>query len=51
MMNLSNILDALTEEQMDRVLDVKAGGKSHGGTCKSKSKSKSKSCTWTSGHK
>ena len=65
MLNLSSILDALTEEQMDRVLEFKAGGK-HGGGCHSKSKtcksskssksktcksSKSKSCTWKSGCK
>ncbi len=50
MLNLSNILDELTEEQMDRVLEFKAGGKTHGKT-KTKSKSKSKSCSWTSGHK
>ena len=60
MLNLSNILEELTEEQMDRVLEFKAGG-GHGHGCgtshKSKSKkskschkSKSKSCSWKSGH-
>lgn len=60
MLNLSSILDALTEEQMDRVLEFKAGGKKKS-RCGSKSKSKSKkscssrshskSCTWKSGCK
>ncbi|MBN8233192.1 hypothetical protein JYK02_37330 [Corallococcus macrosporus] len=61
MLNLTHILNALTEEQMDRVLEFKAGGKhshghcgsksskkSHSKSC-SKSKSKSKSCSWKSG--
>lgn len=49
MLNLSNILDELTEEQMDRVLEFKAGWnnshskKSHSKKSHSKSKSKSKS--------
>ncbi|ATB37469.1 hypothetical protein CYFUS_002891 [Cystobacter fuscus] len=51
MLNLSTIINELTEEQMDRVLEFKAGGKSHDSCGTSKSKSKSKSCSWTSGHK
>ncbi|WP_224367444.1 hypothetical protein [Hyalangium versicolor] len=57
MLNLSNILEELTEEQMDRVLEFKAGGGHHGSTCKShkssksRKSSKSKSCSWKSGHK
>ncbi|NMO19896.1 hypothetical protein HPC49_33420 [Pyxidicoccus fallax] len=56
MLNLSNILNELTEAQMDRVLEFKAGGKSCGSKSKSKSKtckskSKSKSCSWKSGCK
>ena len=58
MLNLSNILDELTEEQMDRVLELKAGwDNSHSKSKSHKSKShksksrKSKSCSWKSGHK
>ncbi|HEX5751011.1 MAG TPA: hypothetical protein VFZ09_32595 [Archangium sp.] len=56
MLNLSKILDELTEEQMDRVLEFKAGwgtskSKSKKSKSRSKSRSKSKSCSWKSGHK
>ncbi|QSQ24465.1 hypothetical protein JY651_05800 [Pyxidicoccus parkwayensis] len=62
MLNLSNILDELTEEQMDRVLEFKGGWKgsgshkshshkshSHKHSHSHKSKSKSKSCSWKFG--
>ncbi|WP_158501947.1 hypothetical protein [Vitiosangium sp. GDMCC 1.1324] len=40
MLNLSNVLNELTEEQMDRVLEFKAGWeKSHGSKSKSHRKS------------
>jgi hypothetical protein len=51
MLNLSNILEELTEEQMDRVLEFKAGG-GHGCGTSHKSKSKkSKSCHKSKSHK
>lgn len=56
MLNLSNILEELTEEQMDRVLEYKAGWnnshskkthskKSHSSKSR-KSKSKKSHCSW-----